>query len=424
MSRMLLAEQSAAGAILLDGACLPVLRQICRPSDFASAPCQAIFRSACRLADRGETLDPVLIQRDAAAHGDTLTTEFLMQLMELTPTAAHAEAYAAVVRENALRRAVRETAETLLEQAQDETLSTASLLSGAMEQLQGLDAGSSGGSVTSEQAAEAFLDYRDALETGRDSAVVSTGIPRLDRLLEGGMLRAGLYILAARPGVGKTTVGLKIADRVSRQQPVLFVSLEMDTDQLTARRLADRSGIRIGRVLLEQNLTEDERQKLAEAAADMAQSRLYLTSSAATVDEIALQAHSIGGLGLIVVDYLGLLSGGKGSLYERVTANSNALKRLARRLRIPILCLCQLNRQSEQRPDKLPTMADLRDSGAIEQDADAVLLLHRPALSLPMGQRPKPWEAEVLEITAAKNRHGQTGRIHLNLYGTNGRITE
>ena len=426
MNQNLFAEQAVAGSLLLDARSLSAIRPALKAGDFSSAPCAAVYRSVCRLSDAGAVVDPVTIQRDAAAHGENLTTDFLLQLMEITPTAANVAQYAEAVHENAIRRAVRDTAETMAERAFDETVSPASLLADAMEQLQRIDTGTADALASSEDAALEFLTYRDELEGGKGAAVVSTGFPKLDRVLGGGMVRSGLYILAARPGVGKTTVGLKVADRAASSMPVLFVSLEMDVPQLTARRLADRTGIRIGKILLDSDSTEDEQAKIAAASAQMAGTALFINrSSGASVDDVSLLARSIPGLGLIVVDYLGLLATkDKGSLYEKVTANSNALKRLARSLKIPVLCLAQLNRQSEQRPNKEPTMADLRDSGAIEQDADAVILLHRPAVYLPQEQRPKPWEAEPLEITVAKNRHGQTGRITLNFYGTNGRITE
>ena len=426
MNRPQFAEQAVAGSLLIDARSLAAIRSIVKAGDFSSAPCAAIYRSVCRLTDEGAAIDPVTIQRDAAAHGDPLDTNYLMQLMEITPTAANAGEYASLVHDAAIRRAVRDAAQNMTERALDETISTAELLSGALEQVQSINSGTTASIVSSEQAATEFLDYRDQLECGKASATVSTGFRKLDMLLGGGMLKSGLYIAAARPGIGKTTVGLKIADRAAKCIPVLFISLEMDIDQLTARRIADRTGIRIGKLLQDGSLTEEEREKIASATANMAETKLYINRSPGTsVEDISLLSRSIPDLGLIIVDYLGLLATkDKGSLYEKVTANSNALKRLARSLKIPVLCLAQLNRQSEQRPNKEPTMADLRDSGAIEQDADAVILLHRPAIYLPQEQRPKPWEAEPLEITVAKNRHGQTGRITMNFYGINGRIAE
>ena len=419
------AEQAVAGSLLISPQCIGVIRPILTAGDFASAPCAAIFRAVCRLSDSGAVIDPVVIQADAAKHGEDLPTDYLMQLMEITPTAANVQTYAAVVHDNAIRRAVTEAAEATIEAAKDASIDTAKLLSDAVERVQRIDAGQAVALASSEDAAAEFLSYRDTLESG-GAAVVSTGFAKLDKLLGGGMLKSGLYICAARPGVGKTTLGLKIADRASRRVPVLFVSLEMDLEQLTARRIAERSRLSIRRVLMGESLTGEEMEKLTLAAVEMAETKLFINRSAsATVEEIALIAHSIGGLGMIVIDYLGLISSkDKGSLYERVTANSNALKKLARSMKTPVLCLSQLNRQSEQRQDKRPTMGDLRDSGAIEQDADAVILLHRPMLYEPQDKRPKPTEAEPLEIIIAKNRHGQTGNLTYSLYGATGIVAE
>ena len=417
-------EQSLAGSLLIDARVLPHVRPLVRPTDFASASCEAIYRATCRLYDAGETVDPVTIQANSAEHGYRLDSKYLMQLMEITPTAANAEQYARLVHDDAIRRSVRDAALSLADQTGDCSLSPEELVSGALEVFQSIDRGSGKALTSSEDAAIHFLDYRDRLEQGRTS-VTGTGYPKLDKLLGGGMVQEGLYILAARPGIGKTTMGLKIADKVARFKPVLFVSLEMSEEQLTARRIADRSGMAIGRVLLSESVTNEERSGISAALADIARTHLYINRKpGATVSDIALMARSIPDIGLIVVDYLGLIGSEERyqSIYERVTANSAKLKRLARSLGIPVLCLAQLNRESEKRKDKKPTMADLRDSGAIEQDADAVMLLHRPYVYYP--QQIEKYSAEPLEIFLVKNRHGKTGNLTLNFYGRNGRITE
>ena len=419
------AEQAVAGAVLIDARCLPAVRPIVKASDFASFPCAAIFRAACRLADAGKVVDPVTIQASAAAHGDNLPADFLIQLAEITPTAANAEQYAQLVHDNSIRRAVAALGAHISDAAQDKARPIPDLLGEITAEMQRIETGATQSVVNSETAACEFLDYRDRLvETG--GAAVSTGFRKLDMLLGGGMVKEGLYILAARPGVGKTTLGLKIADRVAAERPVLFVSLEMSREQLTARRVADRTGLPIGKVLLG-HLSDDEETRICTALSQIAQTRLALNAAAgATVADIAAMARAVPDLGLVVIDYLGLIETAdrRQGIYERITANSNALKRLARSLGVPILCLSQLNRASEQRQDKRPTMADLRDSGAIEQDADGVLLLHRPSVYFPASQRPSAAETELLELDVVKNRHGRTGNVNLDFYGINGRIAE
>lgn len=186
----------------------------------------------------------------------------------------------------------------------------------------------------------------------------------------------------------------------------------MSAEQITARRIAAESGLPIGRLMVGRNLSDEEQSKLANAASVLSTHDFRLNRApGASVSDIAQAAHLTKNLRLVVVDYLGLVRSDERelSIYERVTKNSAALKSLARSLNVPILCLCQLNRASEQRTDKQPSMADLRDSGAIEQNADAVILLHRPAVY--EAKQPPPWEAQTLTAIVAKNRHGSSGSI-------------
>lgn len=277
---------------------------------------------------------------------------------------------------------------------------------------------------SSSDALTDFLDYRERLEAGQ-AVTVSTGYPGLDTLLGGGMLNQGLYILAARPGCGKTTLGLKLAEHAAKSGACLFFSLEMSAEQITARRIAAESGLSIGRLMTGQALSDDEQGKLTSAASVLSTHDFRLNRApGASVADIAQAAHLTKNLRLVVVDYLGLVrSDERGlSVYERVTRNSSALKALARSLDVPVLCLCQLNRAAEQRADKCPSMADLRDSGAIEQDADAVILLHRPAMYEPGEVR--PWEAQNLTAIVAKNRHGAIGKLDFDFWSSSGIIRE
>lgn len=419
------AEQAVAGALLIDAACYRGIRSIVRPSDFSSEPCAAIFRAVGRLVDANQAIDPVTIQRNAAEHGYELEDNYIMQLMELTPTAANAAEYAGAVRDAAIRRAVLGAAAQLAEQARNQEIPVTALVANGIGALQSIEVGGTKLLVSSEDASNEFLDYRDRVDEGK-GVVISTGLKKLDRLLGGGMIAEGLYIMAARPGVGKSTVGMHIADYVSKTKGVLFVTLEMSREQLMARRVADRTGIGITKVL-NGYLTGQEQTEVCQALSEIAGTKLFINHApTATVSDISLMARSVPDLGMVVLDYLGLLTSEnrKTSIYERVTDNSNALKRLARSLAVPVLCLAQLNRESEARKDHRPTMADLRDSGAIEQDADGIILLHRPAMYWARGQRPKANEGELMEIDLAKNRHGPTGNINMTFYGCNGRLVE
>lgn len=421
---MSFASQSVAGSILCDVACLPAVRPLVSRDDFTLAAERAIFEAACRLEDEGKPADVVTILEDARKHGADVSDRYAAELLQITPTAAHAEAYARQVHEEAVRRRLAAVGETLLEDAQDQQKPTAGVIAVTMQALENADTAPQTAMLSTSDALSGFLDYRERLEAGQ-AVTVSTGYPGLDKLLGGGMLHQGLYILAARPGCGKTTLGLKLAEQAAKSGACLFFSLEMSLEQITARRIAAESGLSIGQLMTGQSLSDDEQAKLANAASVLSTHDFRLNRApGASVADIAQAAHLTKNLRLVVVDYLGLVrSDERGlSIYERVTKNSAALKALARSLDVPVLCLCQLNRAAEQRADKTPSMADLRDSGAIEQDADAVILLHRPGMYEP--GEVKPWESQTLTAIVAKNRHGATGKLNFDFWGSSGIIRE
>lgn len=421
---MSLAAQSVAGSILCDAACLPAVRPLVSKGDFTLAAERAIFEAACRLADAGEPADVLTILEDARKHGADVSDQYAAELMQVTPTAAHAAEYARQVHEEAVRRRLAEIGEQLLSDAEDPCKPTAGVMAATLEALETVDTAPQMSMLSASDALTGFLDYRERLEAGQ-AVTVSTSYPGLDKLLGGGMLNQGLYILAARPGCGKTTLGLKIAEQAAKSGACLFFSLEMSAEQITARRIAAESGLSIGRLMTGQSLSDDEQAKLANAASVLSAHDFRINRApGASVADIAQAAHLAKNLCLVVADYLGLVrSDERGlSIYERVTKNSAALKALARSLNVPILCLCQLNRAVEQRSDKCPSMADLRDSGAIEQDADAVILLHRPAMYEP--GEVKPWEAQTLTAIVAKNRHGAIGKLNFDFWGSSGIIRE
>lgn len=247
---------------------------------------------------------------------------------------------------------------------------------------------------------------------------VATGITAIDDLLSGGMINGGLYILAANTGCGKTALALQIADAVANEDSsVLFITLEMDESQLTARRLARVAKVPASHLIM-QRLSDDEYEHIRQQLPTLKQKYLVFSSEGVfTVSNIQALAGQVPNLRLVIIDYLGLLRSEPycGNRYEATTAISNALKALARLLGVPILCLAQLNRANAQRPDKHPILADLRDSGSIEQDADGVLLLYRPDM---YASCPIPTDKEVavrVECNLAKHRHGATGRTTLAL---------
>lgn len=416
------AEQSVLGSMLIEPRCIPAVVTALNEEDFCLEVNRDIFSTMCGMHTEGARIDPVTVleeQRKQGTYREKQSRAYILQLMEITPTAANVMEYTEILRRDTLRRRLQEITEqasTLLkEKAPPEEV--CSLLQGEIERVSERESSSS--LVTGSKAMLDYLTYREKLASGM-KAYVAMGFKSLDKTLGGGLVREGLYILAARPGVGKTTLGLQVAEKVAqRGTPVLFVSLEMSIEQLSAKRLAVKTGLPSNQILLG-DLSEVEHEKVCMAAHDLSNVPLFFNSRpGASVTEIALLARQVRGCGLLVVDYLGLIRHKKGaSLYERVTLTSNALKRLARSLGVPILCLAQLSRANEQRADKKPQLSDLRDSGAIEQDADGVLLLHR----IPKDENSGPFSPDFLDCIIAKNRHGETGSVSLSMYPKSGRI--
>ena len=414
--RPLDAESSVIGSILVDSRCLPVVEQLLRPEDLALAVHQTIYRAAVSLRRQDKPIDSVLIREEAAREGVKLDVPYLVELMDATPTAQNVEEYARLTRQNSLKRAVVRLCSEAREQAAEGD--PGEVLAGLARDAAELQReGVTDDLIRPEEALMAFYEHRDAVDRGKATGCVSTGYRDIDLTLGGGMLAGGMYILAARPGMGKTTLALNIADRVAEKTgPVLFVSLEMDVEQLVAKRVSRLSGIPANRLLMER-LSDQDYTKMAEAAGKLEQIPLYINRRpGATVEQIEILARRVPGLTLLVVDYVGKISPSAQSYrnsdrYNYMTEISGALKTLARTLKIPILALCQLNRANEASKDKRPQLSNLRDTGALEQDADGVIFLYREAYYNPEG-RPA-YEPEPIEVIVDKNRHGPTGTCEL-----------
>lgn len=258
--------------------------------------------------------------------------------------------------------------------------------------------------------------------------VLPTGYGKLDKYLGGGLLPGGLYVIGARPAMGKTQFGLNLANKLCEGKGTgLIISMEMTTVQITARLLGIHSGLSAGRILMQsRDLTQEEWQKLNRGSSELLKRKLAIADGVSTLPEIETTARSIPGLTFLVIDYLGLIRspGSRASRYEKLTEISGDLKRLAKRLGIPILLLAQLNRELAGRTDHRPQLSDLRDTGAVEQDADAVLLLHREDYYRKKSEETKVDDTTpvLLEVLLAKNRFGPTGTINMSFYLKPGRI--
>ena len=397
-------EQYLCGAILISGeAVLTAIRGIVTADCFRYEAYRAIFTAGLSLLEEGKPVDPVSIAAAAKRHGTDLPNTLLAELMEIVPTAANCVDYACRVAEDARKRRIKELAEKI----QSDEVSTSDELLAALQREAQTIQGSScqRGLLSPTDTLHRFMDY--VVNAGKDrDNFISTGFPRLDAILGGGFIRGGLYILGARPAVGKSTFALNLVDNMAGNS--LLVSLEMSPEQLTAKRISRLTGYAASRLLSGQ-LPEKAWEAVAMATTTIDQSGVYLNSRYdMTVPEIQLLAQSVPELRCVFLDYLGLIqpASRSGSTYEQVSQISRELKRMAISLNVPVVCLCQLSRKIEERRERKPLLSDLRDSGAIEQDADGVLFLYRedyytggPAEGLPSD----------VELTVAKNRHGKTG---------------
>lgn len=408
------AERAVIGSILIDGRCFPDVATRLREGDFALAIHREIFREAARLDAAGKPVDPVPMAEALRGQTDGQQLQsYLAQLIEMTPTAANVLEYAGIVAQHARRRTLQqawqEGAQALAEGEDEETVRTRVA---AAEH--SADERSAAELLSPVEQMEAFYRHREFIDGG-GMPHVRTGLRKLDQMLSGGMVKKGLYFLAARPGMGKTALALAIADYVARTVGrVDFFSMEMSADQLTARRIAAQSGVN-SRLVLGDRLTEKQYESVSEAAVVLSQRPLYITDGQSqTVDHVSAIARSSRDCKLVVIDHFRLFQIQNRQKVDAEYAQvAHALKRLAQSLNAPVLCLTQLNRANEQRADKRPMLSDLRESGAAEEDADGVLLLYRDDYYGKTGRERKPPEPVMVDVHLAKNRHGSTGHVDL-----------
>jgi len=408
-----MAEKSLLGSILISPKeTIPIARSIVRADDILDRRIRAAYIAACELADEGGTVDPVTVMKRAERTKAGTDGALMMDCMDTALTAANIKAYAQAVHDDATRRSIQALG---MELAGNQQADPHELLRNAISKLQGIQTGSSAKPEEPTDTAVAFLNELQDTSEGKRRPFLSTGFDRLDKLLGGGLAAGGLITLAARTGTGKTTAGLCIADNVAAAgNAVLYVSLEMTKSQIMARRVGRLARLSYNR-LQRGDIAPDDTEtwdRITDAISKISKRPLYISDKPATETDVELKARSIPGLSLILIDHLGLIKSdnSRANLYQQTTETSHALKMLALSLGIPCLSLCQLNRESEGRPDHRPGLADLRNSGAIEEDSDSCIILHRPAMYLPESERPKPWEDQFLEINVAKNRHGTTGQ--------------
>lgn len=420
------AENSVLGSILLDASVFPGVREALTAEDFSNTVNKAIYKAAEGLFNAGKVVDPVSIKRAAEAilggSEDVNLNDYMLQLLEITPTAANVSEYVKLARDASMRRQLIEIARKI-EMYIESYSPPREVIASAQKALQGIESNERNQETISfSDALTDFLVLQDEIQTGV-CLFIKTEYKYIDRVLGGGLLNSGFYLLAGRPGMGKTTLGLNIVRKVAKKGlPVLFVSLEMSKEQITQKLLALETGLSTQELVGKMDAQAVDR--VTEAATQIHDLPLTLNRKTdATVSDIANMARVVKGLALICVDYVGLIEPDdkRAKPYEGVSQVSRDLKRLAMRLNIPILGLAQLNREVTGRSDKRPLISDLRDSGRLEQDANGIILLHRPDYYDP-NYKHDGISPVILEVDIAKNRHGPTGKVTLDYYLTNGRI--
>lgn len=422
------AEQGLLGAILCDGArVLDRIEGAVSAADFYRDDHRRIFATAKALHDAGKPVDVLTVSDALAARGEGEQTGGLAYLGELANVgflAAHAGAYARTVREKATLRGLQQIAVDALSACANPAGRGPAEIAAEAEarMLALLDHSDSEPARLQDLLCDVLADVDQRSERGGSLAGLATGFTRFDEMT-GGLEPGQLVILAARPSVGKTVAGCNIATHAALSGvPVLFFTLEMGRQEIAARILAARSGVTV-QAMRAGTRERDDWDRMSAATGAAAAWRLFIDDTpAVTVAYVRAKARRIQraqGLGLVVIDYLGLMRGTGDNRTQEVGSISRGLKALAKELKVPVIALAQLNRASEGRPNRQPTLADLRDSGEIEQDADIVAMLHRED----MHRAAPEWEG-LAQLLIRKNRNGPTGECLLALDGPRMRFTD
>ena len=414
------AEQAVLGSMLIDPRCVPEVIDKLRPDDFYLRQNREIYETIYSMFNYSLTIDPVTVLENMKQNGyydENLSHGYMLQLMDTTPTAANIKEYIDILKDKTLLRRVAETAGDLTAMIQRGTDTGQDILEAAEQRIYAIRQGRAARGLT--PISDVLIDVYDRLSelAASDNAIpgLSTGLRDLDRAISG-LNRSDLILLAARPGMGKTSMALNILLEAGKKsgKNVAFFSLEMSREQLALRLISGECFVD-NKKLVTGKLTEEDWEKVAVAADSLNKSKILIDDdSSVTVADINAKCRRVENLGLVVIDYLQLMqsAGGKtrsGDNRQQIVSDiSRSLKIMAKELNVPVLCLSQLSRANESRQDKRPMLSDLRESGAIEQDADIVLFLYREGYYNKDTENPN-----LAECIVAKNRHGETRTVEL-----------
>jgi len=417
------AEKAVLGSILLKPDVCDDVALVVRPDDFHDESHQILYRHLVDLHDGGKRIDATIVLERLRTKGDLDRiggAPAIADMLETVPHAAHATHYAQIVRDKSMLRSLIDASTDILRDAYDSADEPRELLARAESRIfEILEHRSSAEAKPIDEVLEDVMVRMDArMKHEHALGGVETGFTQLDTLC-GGLHNSELIILAARPSMGKTALAMNIAEHVaiSARQPVLFVSLEMACLELADRLLCSAAQVN-GHRLRNGTISQEDRRRLVQKSAEISSAPLYIDDTPGrTLTEIAAVARRLKrrqGLALVVIDYLQLIEpdNPRDPRQEQVARIARRLKMMSRELDIPVLCLAQLNRQAEQSRDNKPRLNHLRESGAIEQDADVVMFVHREEYYQTTDEDKERVKGQA-EIIVAKQRNGPIGDVKL-----------
>lgn len=418
-------EQAVIGALLFDN---DAIDRICdlKAEHFYRGDHRAIFAEIVKLIGASRPADVFTVFESLGARAaDFGGMQYLDQLARNVPGSANIARYAEIVRDRAIKRGLSSLGSMLQDMAFNPGGSSATeLVERAYSQLEAFSACDDRDDMIGIEAA--MTEYIELLDRQHEGHVVATptGFADLDDRLDGGMNGGDLIIVGARPAMGKTAFSMGIGKNVAEEKPVAVFSMEMPRKQLMRRLVSSLGSIPMGILGDPRRMADEHWPKLTHAMQRVKDLQFFIDDRPArTLGEIRARCRTLKrkrGLGLVIVDYLGLMAGGDGdNRTQQVGANSRGLKVLAKELDVPVIVLAQLNRGLESRPNKRPMMSDLRDSGEIEQDADTVIFLYRDEV-----YHPDSMDKGICEVIVAKQRNGETGHVALGYQGMFTRFTD
>ncbi len=414
------AEQAVIGSMLIDPRCIPEVLDKLKADEFYLKNNRDIYETVYAMFAYGQTIDPVTVLDQMKVRGvyEDKLDSYMAEVMRMTPTSANVLEYAAIVRDRALLRRLGETADEINKMVGEGSGEADTLLEAAERKIYALRQGRNVGGLLpiSGIVQNVFDNLSEAAASGNKIPGIPTGLADLDRMILG-LNKSELILVAARPGMGKTSIALNMAlhAAVNEGKTIAMFSLEMSREQLVSRLLS-KAALIPSQNLMTGQLTPQQWRNITDAAQTLSATDIRIDDNPSlTVSEMNAQCRRIPKLDLVIIDYLQLMqSAGSGHTWsnesrtQAVSDISRMMKIMAKELNVPVICLSQLSRANESRQDKRPMLSDLRESGAIEQDADVVIGLYRDGYYNKECENPNLAEAIIL-----KNRKGSTGTVEL-----------